>query len=78
MGDLVPIHHLPVGNSGRVMHILGCPEQVQRVKEMGIRDGAEIQMVRAGIPCIIRAGMQTLCVRGSDLLNVLVQPGVKA
>jgi ferrous iron transport protein A len=78
MVDLVPIHQLPAGGSGRVMHILGCPEQVQRVKEMGIRDGAEIQMVRAGVPCIIRAGMQTLCVRGSDLLNVLVQPGVPA
>ena len=75
MVDLVPLRYLPVGNSGRVMQILGCPEQVQRVKEMGIRDGAEIEMIRSGTPCIIRAGTQTLCIRGNDLLNVLIEPG---
>jgi hypothetical protein len=42
---------------------------------MGIRDGAEIVMVRSGSPCIIRVGMHTLCVRGTDLLSVLVQCG---
>jgi Fe2+ transport system protein FeoA len=77
MPDLVPLHHLPNGDSARVMHILGCPEQVQRVKEMGICDGAEIEMVRSGTPCIIRAGSQTLCVRGNDLLTVLVERGAK-
>jgi Fe2+ transport system protein FeoA len=76
MIDLVPLHCLPTGDIARVMHILGCPEQVQRVKEMGIRDGAEIEMVRGGTTCIIRTGMQTLCVRGNDLLNVLVGRGV--
>jgi ferrous iron transport protein A len=77
MVDLVPLHHLPSGDSARVMQILGCPEQVQRVKEMGIRDGDEIEMIRSGTPCIIRAGMQTLCVRGNDLLNVLVERGAR-
>ena len=78
MVDLVPLHRLPSGDRGRVMHILGCPEHVQRVREMGIRDGAEIVMVRSGTPCIIRVGMHTLCVRGTDLLSVLVQSGAKA
>jgi ferrous iron transport protein A len=77
MVDLVPLHHLPAGDSARVIHILGCPEQVQRVKEMGIRDGDEIEMIRSGIPCIIRSGMQTLCIRGNEFLNVLVERGAK-
>jgi ferrous iron transport protein A len=76
MFDLVPLHGLPAGNSARVAHIFGCPEQVRRIHEMGIRDGTEIEMIRSGTPCIIRTGLQTLCVRGSDLLHVLVQPGV--
>ena len=76
MFHLVPLHRLPSGDRARVMQILGCPEQVQRFKEMGIRDGAEIQMVRSGTPCIIRTEMQTLCIRGSELLNVLVEPGI--
>ena len=77
MVNLVPLHLLPAGDSARVMQILGCPEQVQRVKEMGIRDGDQIEMIRSGTPCIIRAGMQTLCVRGNDLLNVLVERGAR-
>jgi Fe2+ transport system protein FeoA len=60
------------------MHVLGCPEHIRRVNEMGIRDGVQVEMVRSGTPCIIRTGMQTLCIRGTDLLNVLVQPGVGA
>jgi ferrous iron transport protein A len=78
MHQLVPLHCLASGIRGKVMQILGCPQQVQRVNEMGIRDGAEIEMIRGGSPCIIRAGMQTLCVRGNDLLNVLVEPGAAA
>ena len=75
MIDLLPLNCLPTGHSARVMQILGCPEQVQRVKEMGIRDGAEVEMVRGGTTCIIRTGAQTLCIRGNDLLNVLVGRG---
>ncbi len=78
MYHLVPLERLAAGDRARVMQILGCPEQVQRVKEMGIRDGALIEMVRTGTPCIIRTGMQTLCVRGNELLNVLVEPGAAA
>jgi ferrous iron transport protein A len=78
MVDLVPLNHLPTGERGRVSHILGRPEHVQRMREMGIRDGAEIFMVRSGSPCIVRIGLHTLCVRGNELLNVLVQAGSQA
>jgi Fe2+ transport system protein FeoA len=75
MDELIPLHCLPVGNSGRVMHILGCPEHVQRVREMGIHDGVHVEMVRSGGACIVRTGDQTVCLRGSDVFSVLVQPG---
>jgi Fe2+ transport system protein FeoA len=75
MTELVPLQYLASGNRGTVMHVLGNPEQVQRFREMGIRDGAEIQMIRGGTTCIFRTGTQTLCVRGNDSLSVLVQTG---
>ena len=75
MTDLLPLQCLPSGNRATVMHILGSPDQVQRFREMGIRDGAEIQVIRSGTTCIIRTGTQTLCVRGNDSLSVLVQTG---
>ena len=78
MYQLVPLNRLASGRYGRVAQILGLPEDVQRVKEMGIRDGIQVEMIRSGTPCIIRTGMQTLCIRGNDLLNVLVEPGASA
>ncbi len=78
MADLVPIHFLRAGESCRVAQILGCAEHVQRVKEMGICDGCAIEIVRSGSPCIVRLGSQTLCLRTSELLSVLVRPGVAA
>jgi ferrous iron transport protein A len=75
MTDLIPLQYLASGNRATVIHVLGCPEQVHRFQEMGIRDGAEIEMIRPGTTCIIRTGTQTLCVRGNDSLSVLVQTG---
>jgi Fe2+ transport system protein FeoA len=76
--QLLPLNRLASGRTGRVAQILGCPDEVQRVQELGIRDGIQIEMIRSGTPCIIRTGLQTLCLRGNDLLNVLVDPGVGA
>lgn len=78
MFDPVPLQYLAAGDFGHVVEIVGCPEQVQRVREMGILDGTPVQMIRSGTPCIVRAGSQTICVRGGDLLNVLVRPGAPA
>ena len=78
MHDVVPLHYLSSGHCAEVVQIVGSPEQVQRVREMGIVAGAEVKMVRSGTPCIIRTGGQTLCLRGTELLRVLVRPGVLA
>ncbi len=78
MHDIVPLHHLESGICAEVVQIVGSLDQVQRVKEMGIVAGTEVKMVRSGTPCIIRTGGQTLCLRGSELLRVLVRPGAFA
>jgi Fe2+ transport system protein FeoA len=78
MYHLVPLNRLASGRNGRVAQILGHPEDVRRVNELGIRDGIHVEIIRSGMPCIIRTGMQTLCIRGNELLNVLVEPGVDA
>ena len=36
--------------------VAGRPEQVRRLEELGLRDGAELEMVRGGSPCIVRVG----------------------
>ena len=54
--------------------MLGLPDQVHRLQELGIRGGATVEMVQPGSPCIIRLGGHKLCFRGDEVTNVLVQP----
>lgn len=54
------------------------PDQVHRLEELGMRSGAEVQMVQPGSACIVRLAGSKLCVRADELLRVLVRPGAGA
>ncbi len=72
MHDVIPLDRLDSGDSAEVIDVLGRPEQVQRIRELGFHPGTQVQMVRAGSPCIVRLAGQTLCFRANELLRVLV------
>lgn len=74
--DLVPLAMLRPGQMALVGDVLGSGDLVHRLSEMGLRGGAQIQMVRQGSPCIIRIDGQKLCFRADDAAYVLVRPGV--
>ena len=78
MHHLIPLHRLARGTTAYVGQLLGRPEEVHRLEELGLRDGAEIEMVQSGSPCIIRLRGQKLCFRADELLSVLVRPGAHA
>lgn len=78
MNELIPLDRLQTGEIAQVVEIVGRPEQVQRIKELGLRDGVEVAVVRSGRPCILRLAGQTLCFRASEFLDVLVRPAVPA
>jgi Fe2+ transport system protein FeoA len=78
MNELIPLDCLQTGEIGQVVEIIGRPDQVQRMREIGLWGGAEIEVVRSGRPCILRLAGQTLCFRASEFLNVLVRPAVPA
>ena len=63
-----------VGQTAQVSQVLGRPEQVQRLEELGLRGGATIEMVQTGTPCIIRLGGHKLCFRADELTRILVVP----
>ncbi|HEV3136337.1 MAG TPA: FeoA family protein [Pirellulales bacterium] len=75
MHDLVPLHFLAPGQSANISQVTGRPDQVHRLEELGLRDGAAIEMVQSGSPCIIRLAGQKLCFRADELLRVLVRRG---
>jgi ferrous iron transport protein A len=76
--ELVPLSFLRRGQSGRISAVLGGGELMHRLREMGMRAGAEVQMVRTGSPCIIRLGGQKLCFRGDEVASVLVRTSAGA
>jgi ferrous iron transport protein A len=73
--ELVPLELLSAGQSGDVGHVLGAPDTVHRLEELGLRGGATIEMVQSGSPCIIRLAGQKLCFRTDDVMRVLVRRG---
>ncbi len=78
MNDSIPLQCLEVGTSGAVTAVVGNGDLVHRLDEIGLRQGAEVQMVQSGRPCIVRVNGQRLCLRADELLRVLVRPGVVA
>jgi ferrous iron transport protein A len=72
--DSMPINQLRCGDVAEISQVLGSPEQVRRLEELGLRGGAHLEMVRGGSPCIVRVAGTTLCFRHDELLRILVTP----
>ena len=73
--ELIPLTMLGDGRSARVDQVLGRGDLVHRLCEMGLRGGAEVEMVCRGCSCIIRLGGQKLGLRSDELSCVMVRVG---
>jgi Fe2+ transport system protein FeoA len=58
--------------------MVGDVVSTNRLRELGLQDGAEIQMVRAGECCIVRLGNRKIGFRADETANVLVRQVVAA
>jgi ferrous iron transport protein A len=74
----LPISALRRGEVGEIAEVLGSPDQVRRLEELGLRDGVRLEVVRGGSPCIVRVAGATLCFRHDELLHVMVKPRMTA
>jgi ferrous iron transport protein A len=72
MHDLLPLTALLPGQVAEVQQVVGQPEQVRRLEELGVRGGIVLEVVQAGTPCIIRVGGTKLCFRDGEMCSVLV------
>jgi Fe2+ transport system protein FeoA len=71
----VPLWRLRSGQVGRISAVSGNGELTHRLRELGLRAGVDVEMIRAGMPCIIRLGTQKLCIRVDDEAGVMVRTG---
>lgn len=74
----IPLQCLEIGHTAAVTAVVGQRDTVHRLEEMGLRAGAEVEVLQGGKPCILRVNGQRLCLRADDLLRVLVRPAVLA
>ena len=74
MYEFSPLSALACGQVAEVRELVGAPERVRRLEELGLRAGARIEIVRGGSPCIIRLGGSKLCVREDEQVRVFVSP----
>lgn len=72
--SFIPLGQLAPGQQAVVAELVGAPEQIHRLEEMGLRVGTPVRMVRPGSPCIVRLLGHKLCFRADDALHVLVVP----
>jgi Fe2+ transport system protein FeoA len=74
--QLVPLSLLRAGQAGQVERVDGASDFLHRLREMGLRQGVEVCMLRPGRPCIVRIGCQKLCFRAVELEGVQVRTRV--
>jgi ferrous iron transport protein A len=72
---LLPLMQLPPGQSAVVGQLMGRPDDVHRLEELGLRSGVCVEMIQSGSPCIIRLGGCKLCFRETEACSVLVEVG---
>jgi ferrous iron transport protein A len=74
MFEAIPINFLRRGEVANVSQLVGAPELIRRLEELGLRNGTRIEMVRGGSPCIIRVEGSTICYRDDQQVRILVSP----
>jgi ferrous iron transport protein A len=73
VSELIPLQILPCGHTALVEHVAGDEAVVHRVREMGFRDGAAVEMVQPGDSCIVRIGGQKLAFRLDASVSIFVR-----
>jgi len=78
MPDLLPLNLLNLGQRARIDQVLGCPDQVHRLSELGMRVGTAVEMVQSGSPCIVKLDGNRLAFRDNEVISVLVRIGERS
>ncbi len=70
--NYTPLDLLRDGESGEVMDVLGDPEWVSRMNEVGICVGRQVRVLRQGSPCLLEVEGARLSVRGESVRQIFV------
>ncbi len=71
---LLPLDVLTRGEWATVAEVSGEPGWVNRLAELGLREGCKFQVLQPGSPCLLQVANCKLCLRGDDCAQILVSP----
>jgi Fe2+ transport system protein FeoA len=75
MPDTFPLQMLSVGQRARIDQLLGQPDEVHRLQELGVRVGKPVEVLQGGSTCIVKLDGSRLAFRDHDGFRVLVRLG---
>jgi ferrous iron transport protein A len=75
MPDTLPLQLLSCGQRARIDQLVGRPDEVHRLQELGMRVGMPIEMLQSGATCIVKLDGTRLAFRDHDGFRVLVKLG---
>jgi ferrous iron transport protein A len=70
----LPIEFLPNNTNATIVEMCGRPSQVQRLEELGVRQGCKVRMVCHGEPCLICVEGRRISLRLGDSADIFVVP----
>ena len=70
---LVPLDMLKTGEWACVAEISGDAAWVNRLAEMGFREGCKLQVLQPGSTCLLKVADCRLCIRSHESSQILVQ-----
>ena len=75
MPDTLPLQMLAAGQRARIDQLVGRPDEVHRLEELGIRVGKPVQVLQSGGTCIVELDGTRLAFRDHEGFSVLVRVG---
>lgn len=71
---LLPLESLSSGECCVIEDVQGEPCWIGRMAELGLRNGCRLQVLQPGSPCLLQVGGCRLCLRGDEVMRILVRP----
>ena len=75
MPETFPLQMLTTGQRARIDQLLGRPDEIHRLQELGMRIGTWVEMLQNGTTCIVQLDGARLAFRDHDGFRVLVRLG---
>ena len=71
---MLPLECLQCNEKAEVADVVGDPNWVARMADLGLQNGAQLRMVAPGSPCLFELGQCRLCLRTDPSNCIYVRP----